>query len=38
VVDDKEARDLGHRLGWDAPGGMKLETDLFAWYTVARKK
>ena len=19
VVDDKEARDLGHRLGWDAP-------------------
>jgi len=38
VVDDKEARDLGHRLGWDAPGGMKLETDLFAWYTIARKK
>lgn len=38
VVDDKVARDLGHRLGWDAPGGMKLETDLFAWYTIARKK
>lgn len=38
VVDDKEARDLGNRLGWDAPGRMKLETDLFAWYTIARKK
>jgi len=38
VVDDKPARELGHLLGWDAPGGMNLETDLFAWYTIARKK
>jgi SAM-dependent methyltransferase len=38
VVDDKPARELGRLLGWDAPGGMNLETDLFAWYTVARRK
>ena len=38
VVDDEVARELGHQLGWDAAGGMKLETDLFAWYTIARKK
>lgn len=38
VVDDAEARRLGHALGWDAPGGMKLDTDLFAWYTIVRKK
>jgi hypothetical protein len=38
VVDDKPARELGHLLGWDAPGGMNLETDLFAWYTIAKKK
>lgn len=38
VVDDAEARRLGHALGWDAPGGMNLETDLFAWYTIVRKK
>lgn len=38
VVDDKPARELGHLLDWDAAGGMNLETDLFAWYTVARKK
>jgi SAM-dependent methyltransferase len=38
VVDDKPARELGRRLGWDADGGMNLETDLFAWYTVARRK
>jgi SAM-dependent methyltransferase len=38
VVDDNPARELGHLLGWDGPGGMNLETDLFAWYTVAKKK
>jgi hypothetical protein len=38
VVDDNAARELGRLLGWDTEGGMKLETDLFAWYTIARKK
>jgi SAM-dependent methyltransferase len=38
VVDDAPARELGKRLGWDAQGGMNLETGLFAWYTIARKK
>ena len=38
VVDDKPARELGHLLGWDAEGGMNLHTDLFAWYTIARKR
>jgi SAM-dependent methyltransferase len=38
VVDDGPARDLGRRLGWDTQGGMNLETDLFAWFTIARKK
>jgi len=38
VVDHAEARRLGHALGWDGPGGMKLDTDLFAWYTIVRKK
>ncbi len=38
VVDDLDARRLGHALGWDADGGMKLETDLFAWYTIVRRK
>ena len=38
VVDDGPARELGRLLGWDAPGGMNLETDLFAWYTIARRK
>ncbi len=38
VVDDLDARRLGHALGWDVDGGMKLETDLFAWYTIVRKK
>ncbi|MEY3172504.1 MAG: hypothetical protein RLZZ436_417 [Planctomycetota bacterium] len=38
VVDDKPAREMGRLLGWNAPGGMNLETDLFAWYTVARRK
>jgi len=37
IVDDSEARRLGQALGWDAPGGMKLESDLFAWYTIARR-
>jgi SAM-dependent methyltransferase len=38
VVDNGPARELGRLLGWDAPGGMNLETDLFAWYTIARRK
>jgi SAM-dependent methyltransferase len=38
VIDDAEARRMGSALGWDGPGGMNLETDLFAWYTVVRKK
>jgi hypothetical protein len=39
VVDHAEARRLGHALGWDSPsgGGMNLQTDLFAWYTIVRK-
>ncbi len=38
VNDDAEARRMGSALGWDGPGGMNLEADLFAWYTVVRKK
>ncbi|MEQ1826768.1 MAG: hypothetical protein ABL921_12515 [Pirellula sp.] len=38
VVDHAEARRLGQALGWDTQGGMKLDTDLFAWYTIARKR
>jgi len=38
VVDNAEARRLAHALSWDGPGGMTLETDLFAWYTIVRKK
>lgn len=38
VVDDLQARKLGSLLGWDIQGGMNLEKDLFAWYTIARKK
>jgi hypothetical protein len=38
-VDDKAARALGAALGWDKPpANMKLEDDLFALVTVARKK
>jgi hypothetical protein len=38
-VDDKTARALGAALGWDKPpDGMKLEADLFALVTIARKK
>jgi SAM-dependent methyltransferase len=37
VVDDKAARELGRLLNWDQMG-MNLETDLFAWYTIAKKK
>ncbi len=36
VVDNDPARALGKALGWDQQ--MNLETDLFAWYTIARKK
>jgi hypothetical protein len=38
VNDDREARRLAHALQWDASGGMDLEKDLFAWYTIARKR
>jgi SAM-dependent methyltransferase len=38
-VDDKAARALGATLGWDKPPvNMKLDDDLFALITVARKK
>lgn len=37
VVDDIPARELGKCLGWDQMG-MKLDTDLFAWYTIAKRK
>ncbi len=37
-VDNTAARELAHQLGWDGPDGMNLETDLFAWYTIAKKK
>jgi hypothetical protein len=37
--DTSEARSMAHALGWDAgPGAMKLEQDLFALYTLARRK
>ena len=38
VVDNDQARQLGRLLGWDIEGGMNLEKDLFAWYTIAKKK
>jgi len=39
AVDDRAARALGAALGWDKPpDGMKLEDDLFALVTIARKK
>ena len=38
VIEDKQARELGRLLGWDIEGGMDLENDLFAWYTIARKR
>ena len=37
VNDDREARRLAHALKWDDEGGMDLEKDLFAWYTIVRK-
>jgi hypothetical protein len=37
VVDDKAARELAKALGWDAQG-MQLESDLFAWYTIAKRR
>ena len=38
VIDNESARRLGHALQWDGPeGGMDLEKDLFAWYTIVRK-
>jgi SAM-dependent methyltransferase len=37
-VDDEAARALGHALGWDAgEGGMRLDEELFAWFTLARR-
>jgi len=39
AVDDKAARALAAALGWDKPPvDMKLESDLFALVTIARKK
>ncbi len=38
VKDDLEARRLARALNWDSSGGMNLETDLFAWYTIVRKR
>ena len=39
AVEDRAARELGAALGWDKPpDGMKLEDDLFALVTIARKK
>jgi SAM-dependent methyltransferase len=39
AVDDKAARALGAALGWDKPPvNMRLDDDLFALVTVARKK
>ncbi len=39
AVDDKAARALGAALGWNKPPvDMKLENDLFALVTIARKK
>ncbi len=35
--DDQAARQLGKLLGWDA-SGISLENDLFAWFTIVRKK
>lgn len=38
VVDDDAIRAQAHALGWDAgDGAMDLQTDLFAWYTIARR-
>ena len=38
-VDDRAARALGAALGWDRPpDNMKLQDDLFALVTIARKK
>ena len=36
VVDDEAGRELAIALGWDKDG-MKVESELFAWYTIARK-
>ena len=36
VVDDQAGRELAIALGWDKDG-MKVESELFAWYTIARK-
>lgn len=39
VVDDKAARDMGRRLGWDkGQSAMDFEKDLFSHYTLARKR
>lgn len=36
VEDHAAARELGFALGWEEQG-MDLESDLFAWYTLARR-
>jgi hypothetical protein len=38
VEDSAAARTLGKAIGWDRNSGMDVEKDLFAWYTVVRKK
>lgn len=39
VIDDKKAREMGSLIGWDkGPSPMNFEKDLFAHYTLARKK
>lgn len=39
VDDSANARRFGTLIGWDKPpSSMKLETDLFAWVTICRKK
>ncbi len=37
-VDDQAARELAKALRWDSEGGMKLDSELFAWYTVVRRR
>jgi hypothetical protein len=40
TVDDAPARSMGRALGWDQEPGAPwdLEADLFAWFTIARRR
>jgi hypothetical protein len=39
TVDDTAARAMGRAMRWDeGPDAMTLDTDLFAWFTVARRR